>query len=166
MLKGLFLNTISDEILNLGDALIDIYCRETGLPQARAMGERSRTIFQLQLFAKTIETELEKNINEEAIQREPHPKTEFKQTYLPLGPIAVFGASNFPLAILLQEGIPPVHWQWVARHCKITSHAQWHRCNGIRHQSSKQLRKLECPMSIFKPQFEIIRTVSRISQTP
>ena len=64
------------------------------------MGERSRTIFQLQLFAKTIETEdWRKNINEEAIpERTPIPKPSLSKTYLPLGPIAVFGASNFPLA--------------------------------------------------------------------
>ena len=55
--RASFLNAIADEILNLGDALINIYCQETGLPQARAIGERGRTIFQLQLFAKTIETE-------------------------------------------------------------------------------------------------------------
>ena len=98
--RASFLNAISDEILNLGDALIDIYCRETGLPQARAMGERGRTIFQLQLFAKTIETEdWRKNINEAAIpERTPIPKPSLSKTHLPLGPIAVFGASNFALA--------------------------------------------------------------------
>ena len=53
-LRASFLDAIADEILNLGDDLIDIYCRETGLPKGRAMGERGRTIFQLQLFAKTI----------------------------------------------------------------------------------------------------------------
>ena len=95
-----FLNAIADEILNLGDALIDIYCRETGLPQSRAKGERGRTIFQLQLFAKIIETEnWRKNINEASIpERTPAPKPSLSKTYLPLGPIAVFGASNFPLA--------------------------------------------------------------------
>ena len=98
--RAFFLNTIADEILNLGDALINIYCRETGLPQGRAIGERGRTIFQLQLFAKTIETEdWRKNINEAAIkERTPIPKPSLSKTHLPLGPIAVFGASNFPLA--------------------------------------------------------------------
>ena len=55
--RATFLNTIADEILNLGNDLIDIYCRETGLPSGRAIGERGRTIFQLKLFAKTIQTE-------------------------------------------------------------------------------------------------------------
>jgi len=98
--RATFLNTIADEILNLGDDLIDIYCRETGLPRGRAMGERGRTIFQLKLFAKTIETEdWRNNINEAAIpERTPIPKPSLSKTHLPLGPIAVFGASNFPLA--------------------------------------------------------------------
>ena len=91
-------------------ALIDIYCRETGLPQARAMGERGRTIFQLQLFAKTIEAEdWRKNINEAAIpERTPIPKPSLSKTHLPLGPIAVFGASNFPLAYSTAGGTIPV----------------------------------------------------------
>ena len=98
--RASFLNAIADEVLNLGDALIDTYCKETGLPRGRAMGERGRTIFQLQLFAKTIETEdWKNNIAEVAIpERSPVPKPSLTKTNLPLGPIAVFGASNFPLA--------------------------------------------------------------------
>ena len=98
--RASFLNAIADEILNLGDALIDIYCSETGLPQGRAIGERGRTIFQLQMFAKTIETEdWRNNITEAAIpERTPIPKPSLSKTNIPLGPIAVFGAVNFPLA--------------------------------------------------------------------
>ena len=95
-----FLKSIADEILNLGDDLINIYCQETGLPKGRAMGERGRTIFQLKLFASVIEKEnWRKNIHEEAItEREPTPKPSLTKTHIPLGPIVVFGASNFPLA--------------------------------------------------------------------
>ena len=98
--RASFLKTIADEILNLGDDLIDIYCRETGLPSGRAMVERGRTIFQLHLFAKMIEKEdWRNNISEEALpDRTPQPKPSLKKTHIPLGPIAVFGASNFPLA--------------------------------------------------------------------
>lgn len=98
--RASFLKAIADEILNLGDGLIDIYRRETGLPKKRAIAERGRTIFQLQLFAKTIETEeWRKNITEAAIpERTPVPKPSLTKTHIPLGPIAVFGASNFPLA--------------------------------------------------------------------
>ncbi|MEC7124698.1 MAG: aldehyde dehydrogenase (NADP(+)) [Bacteroidota bacterium] len=98
--RASFLMAIADEILNLGEDLIKIYCRETGLPKERAIAERGRTIFQLQLFAKTIETEdWRKNINETAMpERTPLPKPSLIKTRIPLGPIAVFGASNFPLA--------------------------------------------------------------------
>ena len=47
--KAAFLNAIADEIMNLGDALIDVYCKETGLPQGRAIGELSRTVGQLRI---------------------------------------------------------------------------------------------------------------------
>lgn len=98
--RASFLKTIAEEILNLGDALIDIYCRETGLARERATAERVRTIFQLQLFAKIIETEdWRNNITEAALpQRTPKPKPSLSKTHIPLGPIAVFGAGNFPLA--------------------------------------------------------------------
>ena len=98
--RAAFLNAIADEILNLGTALVDIYCEETGLPEGRALGERGRTVFQLQLFAKMIASEDWRNIvSEKALpERTPLPKPSLQKTHIPLGPIAVFGASNFPLA--------------------------------------------------------------------
>ena len=79
-----FLNAIADEILNLGDALIDIYCRETGLPQARAMGERSRTIFQLQLFAKQLKPRIGERISTKKQSRKnPIPKPSLSKTSYP-----------------------------------------------------------------------------------
>ena len=98
--RAAFLNAIADEILNLGTALVDIYCEETGLPEGRAVGERGRTVFQLQLFAKMIASEDWRNIvSEKALpERTPLPKPSLQKTHIPLGPIAVFGASNFPLA--------------------------------------------------------------------
>jgi NADP-dependent aldehyde dehydrogenase len=98
--RASFLKAIGDEILKISDDLLDIYCRETGLDQQRATGEMDRTLFQLQLFAKTIETEdWRNNITEPALpDRSPKPKPTLTKTHIPLGPIAVFGASNFPLA--------------------------------------------------------------------
>jgi len=98
--RAAFLKAIADEIINLGDDLIHTYRSETGLPEDRAEGERGRTIFQLQLFAKLIESEdWRNNISEEAMpERTPQPKPSLFKTHIPLGPIAVFGASNFPLA--------------------------------------------------------------------
>ena len=96
--RAFFLKTIGDEILKISDDLIDIYCRETGLDVERATAERDRTLFQLQLFAKTIETENWRNKITKTAQPDITPKPTLTKTNIPLGPIAVFGASNFPLA--------------------------------------------------------------------
>jgi NADP-dependent aldehyde dehydrogenase len=96
--RAFFLKTIGDEILKISEDLIDIYCRETGLDVERATAERDRTLFQLQLFAKTIETENWRNKITKTAQPDITPKPTLTKTNIPLGPIAVFGASNFPLA--------------------------------------------------------------------
>ncbi len=98
--KAAFLNAIADEIMNLGDALIDVYCKETGLPQGRATGERSRTVGQLRTFAtQLIEGSwIEASIDTAQPDRKPIPKPDIRKLQIPLGPVVVFGASNFPLA--------------------------------------------------------------------
>ncbi|MDO5970686.1 aldehyde dehydrogenase (NADP(+)) [Flavivirga aquimarina] len=95
-----FLNAIADEILNLDQELIDIYTMETGLPEGRAIGERGRTIFQLRSFAELVSNEdwRENTIDEAIPDRKPLPKNDLRKTLIPLGPVVVFGASNFPLA--------------------------------------------------------------------
>lgn len=98
--KAAFLNAIADEILALDDALIKTYCAETGLPEGRAQGERGRTIFQLRSFADLV-TEgswLEATIDTAQPDRKPMPKVDLRKMLSPLGPVVVFGASNFPLA--------------------------------------------------------------------
>lgn len=101
-----FLNQIAEEIINLGDELITTYCAESGLPEGRAQGERGRTINQLKAFAEYI---LNENWKEEYRDksnpsREPLPKPELLRTSIGIGPIAVFGASNFPLAFSTAGG--------------------------------------------------------------
>lgn len=98
--KALFLRTIADEIEALGDEMIQIYCQETGLPEGRAKGERGRTCFQLRTFADLIEEGSWVNaiIDTGLPEREPMPKPDLRKMSVPIGPIAVFGASNFPLA--------------------------------------------------------------------
>ena len=98
--KASFLNCIADEILALGDELIEVFILESGLPEGRAFGERSRTVFQLQAFANMIQTdEWKNNIIEKALpDRKPSPKPDIRKTYIPIGPIVVFTPSNFPLA--------------------------------------------------------------------
>ncbi len=98
--KSEFLNAIADEILNLGDALIDAYCQESGLPAGRAEGERGRTVFQLRSFADLVKegSWVEASVDTALPEREPVPKPDLRKMLIPLGPVVVFGASNFPLA--------------------------------------------------------------------
>ena len=98
--KSEFLNAIADEIMNLGDTLIQTYCNESGLPEGRAAGERGRTVFQLRSFADLVKVGswVEASIDTALPEREPVPKPDLRKMLIPLGPVVVFGASNFPLA--------------------------------------------------------------------
>lgn len=98
--KSDFLNAIADEIIALDEELINTYCSETGLPEGRAKGERGRTIFQLRSFADLVleGSWVEASIDTAVPNREPLPKPDLRKMLIPLGPVVVFGASNFPLA--------------------------------------------------------------------
>ncbi len=98
--RATFLEAIADEILGLGSSLISTFCSETGLPEGRAMGERGRTVNQLRSFAKLVEegSWVEAVIDTSQPNREPIPKPDLRKIKIPLGPVVVFGASNFPLA--------------------------------------------------------------------
>lgn len=98
--KAAFLETIADEIEALGTELIDTYCAESGLPEGRAMGERGRTMFQLRSFAELVKKGdwVDAHIDTAQPERTPLPKSDIRKMMIPLGPVVVFGASNFPLA--------------------------------------------------------------------
>jgi len=98
--KSDFLNEIANEIEALGDELIKTYCLETGLLEGRAIGERGRTIFQLRSFANLVKdgSWVEAVIDTAKPDRKPIPKVDIRKMLVPLGPVVVFGASNFPLA--------------------------------------------------------------------
>ena len=98
--KAEFLNAIADEILALDDVLVQTYCSETGLPEGRAKGERGRTVGQLRSFANLVAegSWVDATIDTSIPDREPMPKSDIRKMNIPLGPIVVFGASNFPLA--------------------------------------------------------------------
>lgn len=98
--KAEFLNAIADEILALDNWLIKTYCAETGLPEGRAMGERGRTVGQLRSFASLVEegSWVEATIDTAIPDRAPISKPDLRKMLVPLGPVVVFGASNFPLA--------------------------------------------------------------------
>ncbi len=104
--RASFLNAIADEILAIGDLLIQTACAESGLPEARISGERGRTIGQIQAFANFISNPTWKReiVDEEMPERQPLPKPRLVQTQIPLGPTVVFGASNFPLAFSVAGG--------------------------------------------------------------
>lgn len=104
--KALFLNAIADNIEALGDELIAVYVRESGLPEGRAKGERGRTMGQLRAFASLLEegSWVEATMDTAQPAREPLPKVDLRKMLLPIGPIAVFGSSNFPLAFSTAGG--------------------------------------------------------------
>ncbi len=98
--KAAFLNAIADEIMALDEELIQRYCLESGLPEGRAKGERGRTVGQLRAFAELVAegSWVEAIIDTGKPERQPIPKPDLRKLSIPLGPVAVFGASNFPLA--------------------------------------------------------------------
>jgi alpha-ketoglutaric semialdehyde dehydrogenase len=98
--KALFLKAIADEILALGDNLLDVYCQESGLPRGRAEGERGRTIGQLNAFADLVAdgSWVEATIDTAIPDRVPLPKVDIRKMMRPLGTVVVFGSSNFPFA--------------------------------------------------------------------
>ena len=95
-----FLNTVADELELRAEPITAIAMQETGLPEARLQGERDRTVGQLRLFANLIQDDiyLDKRQQQALPDRAPAPGPEHKLIQRPIGPVAVFGASNFPLA--------------------------------------------------------------------
>lgn len=101
-----FLDQAAEEIMNLGDALLDRCHLETALPLPRLQGERGRTVGQLKLFASVVRegSWVDARIDTAIPDRSPLPKSDIRHMLLPLGPVAIFGASNFPLAFSVAGG--------------------------------------------------------------
>ena len=104
--RGEFLETIAAELLTIEKVLIDRAMQETGLPEARLVGELGRTVNQLKLFARLVKegSYVEARIDRALPDRLPVPKPDIRQVLIALGPVAVFGASNFPLAFSVAGG--------------------------------------------------------------
>lgn len=104
--KADFLECIATEIEALEMELIETASKETGLPLARITGERGRTTGQLRLFAsQLIEGSWVNAIIDKALpDRKPLPRVDIRQMQIAIGPVAVFGASNFPLAFSVAGG--------------------------------------------------------------
>jgi len=104
--RATFLETIAAEIEGIGDELVERAMAETGLPRPRIEGERGRTCGQLRLFASVVRAGewLDVRIDPAMPDREPLPRADLRQRHIGLGPVAVFGASNFPLAFSVAGG--------------------------------------------------------------
>lgn len=104
--RAAFLNRIADEIEARGAEITEIGSQETGLPAARLEGERGRTTMQLRLFASHILKDdwLDRRHDPALPDRQPAPRPDLKLIQRPIGPVAVFGASNFPLAFSTAGG--------------------------------------------------------------
>ncbi|QJD99633.1 aldehyde dehydrogenase (NADP(+)) [Massilia forsythiae] len=100
-----FLDTIADRIVDLGAPLIERAHRESRLPLARLEAERGRTVNQLRLFASVVRDGLflAPTLDQALPQRTP-ARPDLRLRKIPLGPVAVFGASNFPLAFSVAGG--------------------------------------------------------------
>ncbi len=98
--KAAFLEAIADEIDALGDILINSFMKESALPEGRARGEYARTIGQLRSFADMVK----EGSWVEAIITKSEGKPDLRRMLVPVGPVAVFGASNFPLAFSTAGG--------------------------------------------------------------
>ena len=104
--RAVFLERIATEILALGDPLIVAAMSESGLPRARLEGERGRTIGQLRLFADVLRKGVWQGLRIDPAlpERQPLPRPDLRLRMIPVGPVAVFGASNFPLAFSTAGG--------------------------------------------------------------
>ena len=104
--RAKFLEKIADELDARGDEITEVGCAETGLPEPRLQGERGRTTGQLRLFAEHIRKGdyLDRRHDEALPDRQPLPRPDLKMIQMPTGPVAVFGASNFPLAFSTAGG--------------------------------------------------------------
>lgn len=100
------LRAVAAGLDGLGDMLVQRAVAETALPAARIQSERARTVLQLQQFAALIEdgSWVEASIDRGDPARTGQPKPDLRRMLVPLGPVAVFGASNFPLAYSVAGG--------------------------------------------------------------
>jgi len=104
--RAAFLERIGVEIQSIGDNLLTTANSETALPLERLTGERARTIGQLRMFADLIRegSWVDARIDRAIPDREPQPKPDIRRMLIPMGPVVVFAASNFPLAFSVAGG--------------------------------------------------------------
>ncbi len=104
--RAAFLREIARQLDGLGDRLLDEAAAETALARARLVGERTRTTGQLEMFAALVDegSWVDARIDTPVRDRAPVPKPDLRRMLVPIGPVVVFGASNFPLAFCVAGG--------------------------------------------------------------
>lgn len=104
--RAVFLETIAEEIMLAGEFLVQRAMLETGLTEARLTGERARTVNQLKMFAAVLRegSWVEAVIDPALPDRKPLPRADLRKMLFPIGPVVVFGASNFPFAFSTAGG--------------------------------------------------------------
>ena len=100
------LDLMAEEIEAVGDEIVDRTMQETGFPQGRVQGEMGRTTNQLRMFAEVVRegSWVDARIDRPQPNRRPIPKPDIRRMLISMGPVAVFGASNFPLAFSVGGG--------------------------------------------------------------
>ena len=100
-----FMRAVADEIEAIGPELITTAQAESHLPEGRLVGEKARTVFQWRSYADAVERgdSLDASIDTANAVRTP-PKPDLRKTAVALGPVVVFGASNFPFAFSTAGG--------------------------------------------------------------
>lgn len=103
--RAAFLDAVGEQIMALGDTLIERAMAESGLPRMRLEGERGRTVNQLKLFATLLRegSWQDARIDSALPERQP-PRPDIRMRMVGVGPVAVFAASNFPLAFSVAGG--------------------------------------------------------------
>lgn len=104
--RASFLETIAKNLVTIGSDIVERAMQETGLPRPRLEGELGRTTTQLKLFAEEVRAGrfLGVRVDGALPERQPLPRSDIRMRFIPLGPVAVFGASNFPLAFSVAGG--------------------------------------------------------------
>ncbi|MDN5874582.1 MAG: aldehyde dehydrogenase family protein, partial [Sinobacteraceae bacterium] len=154
--RAALLDAIADNIEALGEPLIHRAMEETGLPQARLEGERARTTGQLRLFANVVRQGdfLDRKREPSASTRAPSPQPELRSINIPLGPVAVFGASNFPLAFSVAGGDTAAG---LAAGCPVVFKAHPAHpgtCELVAGATLKAITQLGLPPSVFSLLFD------------
>ncbi len=161
--KAEFLNALADGIDGIVEDLVSVMTTETGLPEPRVRAETGRTSGQLRMFARLVEAGhwVDARIDRAQPDRQPLPKPDLRAMLRPIGPVAVFCASNFPLAFSVAGGDSASAW---AAGCPVivkAHHAHPGTALLVGNEVVATLRKCSWPEGAFSLLFGEGRTVGQ-----